>query len=89
MLLARNQSSTLIADGDSPNAIFTYHFWRNHRLIVVNPNRPRHFRLDAKNREQLLALHKTCCCHEPRDHKKANAHSADASQGFTCINKIS
>ena len=56
VLLARNQGSTLFADGDTPNAIATYNFWREHRLIIVDPNRPRHFKLDAINREQLLAL---------------------------------
>ena len=33
-----------------------YNFWRDYRLIVVDPNRPRHFRLDTINQEQLLAL---------------------------------
>ena len=56
VLLARNKGSTLFADGDTPNAIVTYNFWREHRLIVVDPNRPRHFRLDMINQEQLLAL---------------------------------
>ena len=55
MLLARNQSSTLFVDGDTPNAIFTYRFWQEHRLIVVDSDRLRHFRLDI-NQEQLLAL---------------------------------
>ena len=57
--LARNQGSTLFEDGDKPNAIVTYNFWRQHRLIVVDPNRPRHFRLDMINQEQLLALRDT------------------------------
>ena len=56
VLLARNQGSTLFADGDTPNAIVTYNFWQEHRLIMVDPNRPRHFRLDVINQEQLLAL---------------------------------
>ena len=56
MLLARNQGSTRFADGDTPNAVVTYNFWREHRLIVGDPNRPRHFRLDAINREQQLVL---------------------------------
>ena len=47
MLLTRNNGSTLFADGDTPNAIVTYNFWREHRLIVVDQNRPRHFRLDT------------------------------------------
>ena len=59
MLLTRNKGSTLFADGDTPNAIVTYNFWREHRLIVVEPNRPRHFRLDTINQEQLLALNDT------------------------------
>ena len=49
VLLARNQGSTLFTDGDSMNDIVTYNFWRGHRLIVVDPNRPRHFRLDMTN----------------------------------------
>ena len=56
MLLALNQGSTLFVDGDTPNVIVTYNFWPEHRLIVVDPNRTRHFRLDAINWEQLLAL---------------------------------
>ena len=56
VLQARNQGSTLFPDGDTPNAIVIYNFWREYRLIVVDPNRPRHFRLDAINQEQLLAL---------------------------------
>ena len=49
MLLTRNQGSILFADGDTPNAIVMYNFWREHRLIVVDPNRPRDFRLDMIN----------------------------------------
>ena len=59
VLLAHNQGSTLFAEGDTPYAIITYNFWQEHRLIVVDPNRPRHFRLDMINREQLLALSNT------------------------------
>ena len=59
MLLTRNKGSTLFADGDTPNAIVTHKFWREHRLIVVDPNRPRYFRLDTLNQEQLLALNDT------------------------------
>ena len=36
VLLACNQVSTLFADGDTPNAIITYNFWQEHRLIVVD-----------------------------------------------------
>ena len=56
VLLTRNKDSTLLADGDTPNAVVTYNFWREHRLIMVDPNRPRYFRLDMVNLEQLLAL---------------------------------
>ena len=59
VLLTRNKGSTLFADGDTPNAIVTYNFWQEHRLIVVDPNRPRHFRLDTISQEQLLALNDT------------------------------
>ena len=59
VLLACNQGSTLFAEGDTPNAIVTYNIWREHRLIVVDPNRPRNFRLDMINQEQLLALNNT------------------------------
>ena len=58
-LLARNQGSTLFADGDTPSAIVTGNFWREHRLIVVELDRPKHFRLDMINQEQLLALSDT------------------------------
>ena len=59
MQLTRNKGSTLFVDGDTLNAIVTYNFWREHRLIVVDPVRPRHFRLDTINQEQLLALNDT------------------------------
>ena len=59
VMLTRNKGSTLIADGDTPNAIVTYNFWREHSLIVVDPNRSRHFRLDTINMEQLLGLNDT------------------------------
>lgn len=52
MLLTYNQGSTLLGEGDTPNAIVTYNFWREHRRVVVDTNRPRHFRLDAKNQKQ-------------------------------------
>ena len=42
------------ADGDTPNAIVTYNIWREHRLIVVDPNRPRYFRLDMLNQDSLV-----------------------------------
>ena len=58
-LQARNQGSTLFAEGDTPNTIITYNFWREQRLIVVDPNSLRHLRLDTINREQLLALNDT------------------------------
>ena len=59
VLLIYNQSSTLFADGDTSNAIITFNFWREHGLIIVDPDRPRHFRLDMINQEQLLALNYT------------------------------
>ena len=59
VLLTRNKGSTLLEDGDTPNPIVTYDFWREHRLIVIDPNRPRHFRLDTINQEQLLVLNDT------------------------------
>ena len=59
VLLTHNKGSTLFADGDTPNAIVTYNFRREHRLIVVDPNRPRHFRLDTINQEPLLTLKDT------------------------------
>ena len=59
MLLTRNKGSTLFADGDTLNAIVAHKFWREHRLIVVDPNRPRYLRLDTLNQEQLLALNDT------------------------------
>ena len=59
VLLTCNKVSTLFADGDTPNAIATYNFWQEHRVIVVDPNRPRYFRLGTLNQEQLLALNDT------------------------------
>ena len=59
MLLTRNMGSPLFADGDTLNVIVTYNFWREHRLMLVDPNRPRHFRLETINQEQLLALNDT------------------------------
>ena len=38
------------------NFIVTYNFWQELRLIVVDPNRPRNFRLDARNIEQLSVI---------------------------------
>ena len=49
VLLIRNQGSTLFADGDTRNAIITFNFWREHGLIIVDPDRPRHFRLGMIN----------------------------------------
>ena len=45
-LLIRNQGSALFADGDTPNTIITFNFWEEHGLIIVDPDSPRHFRLD-------------------------------------------
>ena len=59
VLLTRNKGSTLFEYGDTSNAIATHNFWQEHRLIVVDPNRPRHFRIDTLNQEQLLALNDT------------------------------
>ena len=59
VLLTCNKGSTLFADGDTPNAIVTYNFWQKHRLIVVDPDRPRHFGLDMVNQEQFLTLNDT------------------------------
>ena len=44
--LTRNKGSTLFADADTLNAIVPYNFWQENRLVVVDPNRPRHFRYD-------------------------------------------
>ena len=55
MLLIRNQGSALFADGHTPNAIITFNFWQERGLIIVDPDRPRHFRLDMINQKQLLA----------------------------------
>ena len=61
VLLTRNQSSTLFSDGDTKNVIVMYNIWREHRLILVDPNRPRHLRLDMINQEKLLTLNDTFC----------------------------
>ena len=59
VLLARNQGSTLFADGDTRNTIVMYNFWRENRLIVVDRNNPRHFTLDMIKQEQLMTLNDT------------------------------
>ena len=58
-LLTPNKGSTLFVDGDTPNTIVTYNFWQEHKLILVDLNRARHFRLDTLNQEQLLAQNDT------------------------------
>ena len=40
VFLIRNQGSALFADGDTPNVIITFNFWREHGLIIVDPDRP-------------------------------------------------
>ena len=57
--LTCNQGATLFADGDIPNTTATCNFWREHRLILVDPNRQRDFRLENINWQQLLALNDT------------------------------
>ena len=59
VMLTCSKGSTLFLDGDTLNAIVTYNFWRRHRMIVVDSNRPMHFRLDTVSQEQLLALNDT------------------------------
>ena len=59
VVLTCSKGSTLFSDGDKLNAIVTYNFWREQRLIVVHSNRSMHFRLDMVSQEQLLALNDT------------------------------
>ena len=59
VFLIRNQGSPLFVDGDTSNAIITFNFSREYGLIIVDPDRQRHFRLDMINQEQLLALNFT------------------------------
>ena len=56
LLVIRNQGSTLFADGDTSNAFVPYNIWREHGLIIVDPKRPKQFRLVMINQEQLFAL---------------------------------
>ena len=56
VLLQRKKGNTLFANGDTTNAIVTYNFWQEHGLIIVNPDRPRQFRLDMINQGELLSL---------------------------------
>ena len=58
-MLLITRVASLFANRDTPNAIVTYNFWREHRLIVVDPGRPRHFKFDMINQEQLLTLNDT------------------------------
>ena len=53
MVLFKNPGSTEFADGDTQNAIVTYNMWREHRLIEIDPTRPRNFRLVDIGEEQL------------------------------------
>ena len=59
VLLIRNQGSALFANGDIPNAIITFNFWREHGLIMVDADMSRRFMLDMINHEQLLVLNYT------------------------------
>ena len=54
MFLTCNKGSALFGDRDTANTIVTYNFWQEHKLMVVDPNRLRHFELDMINQEQLL-----------------------------------
>ena len=56
LLLSPNQGSILFAERYSTNVIVTYNFWNEDPLIVGDPDRSRHFRLDAIHWEQLLVL---------------------------------
>ena len=49
VLLTCNKGSPLLTNGNTLNAIVSYNFWQEHRLIVIDPNRPKHFRLDTIN----------------------------------------
>ena len=55
-MLARNKGSTMLAGGDMPNAIVMHNVLQEHRLIVVDPNILRHFRINMINWDQLLAF---------------------------------
>ena len=59
VVLTCSKGSTLFSDGDKLNAIVTYNFWRGHRLVVVDSNRPMHIRLDTVSQEHLLVLNNT------------------------------
>ena len=59
VVLRCSKCRRLLLNGDRLNAVITYNFWREHRLIVVDSNRPMHFRLDTVSQEQLLALNDT------------------------------
>lgn len=50
LLLPHNQASTLFAEGYISNGIVTCNFSQKHRLIVVNSNTPRHFRLGRRDK---------------------------------------
>ena len=55
-VLLKNPRSTEFADGDTPNAIVTYNFWREHKLIETDPHRFRDFRLVEMVEDMLLQL---------------------------------
>ena len=56
VLLTSNQGSSLSGDGGMPNAMVMRNLWQEHRLVVGDLNRTRHFWLEEINREQFLTL---------------------------------
>ena len=66
LLLQRNQSSTLFAEGYTLNVIVTYNLWVDHRLIVVYQNRPRQIRRNKLGAVVgLQQCVKQCCFANP------------------------
>ena len=59
VLLTHNRVAHYLGKEIHRMPLCTYNFWREYRLIVVDPNSPSHFRLDTLNQEQLLALNDT------------------------------
>ena len=55
-VLLKNPGSTEFADGETPNSIVTYNFWREHGLIEIDPHRSSIFRLVEIDQDILLQL---------------------------------
>ena len=62
VLLIKHLKSTLFFDyEESPNPIVAYSYLRENELILVDPEKPRHFRLNGITQEELKLLLRRHC----------------------------